>query len=76
MRESGIDDNLHKIAMNPRRIGPDSGDKIIAQSAEFDDFSLPQLKGVFTLCIIISMLSFALFILELIFFFMINFGAG
>ena len=61
--ESGLYDHLFKISLNPRRVGPDLGEKIVYHVA-FIDMNMDQLYGIFILLIFLEMISFIIYSIE------------
>lgn len=65
MRESAIYDYLFKVGLNPRRIGPDTGEIVDPRSFVFDSISLIHMRGVLILLIIFEVFCLFVFLLEI-----------
>ena len=66
MRESGIYEEEIKIVLNPKRIGPDYGDRADVKTVDFQDIVLGQLHGIGFLLGVLLFISCVVFIFELI----------
>ena len=64
LRESGINDEMEKIALNPRRLGPDIGQTQTIVDSNFETLIVSQMKGIFYLYTIINFLSLLLILFE------------
>ena len=64
MRENGIYSELQRIALNPLRIGPDVREKQRIISHECEVLVISQLKGIFFLYLIFTLISILMFVIE------------
>ena len=65
IRESGIYEEEIKIVLNPKRIGPDYGDKTEVKTVDFQEIFLGQLHGIVFLLGVLLFISCVVFILEI-----------
>ena len=63
--ESGLYEHLYKIGLNPKRIGPDQGEKIVYHDINFININLGQLYGIFILLILMEILSLIIYFIEI-----------
>ena len=64
IRESGLYNYLFKVSLNPTRIGADQGEKVFAQTFDFESTSLAHLRGIIILFAICEIISISALILE------------
>ena len=64
IRESGIYEHLFKVSLNPRRIGPDQGEKVVVRTFDFEKTSLAQLRGILILFASCELVTIVFFLLE------------
>ena len=63
--ESGLYEYIFKISLNPKRVGPDHGEKIVYRDIDFIDMNIEQLYGLFILLIFFEVISIVIYTIEI-----------
>ena len=62
--ESCLYEYIFKTSLNPRRVGPDQGEKIVYRKNDFVNINMEQLHGIFKLLIGIEIISILIYFYE------------
>ena len=62
--ESGLYEHLFKTSLNPKRVGPDHGEKIVYRNNDFVNLNIGQLHGIFKTIIGFEIISIFIYFYE------------